>query len=193
MGNKKDGVYMLAHGFPEETELSMCLRHIIKLCKDKDVVGETSKMGIHMTLLPPFYGNMETIKFTSSVMRVLTALVGELYITTTRVGYFPPPTKESNIEAMYLKIKLPEKYHEHVSWLKATSPFDWVHQPAQTSAVEPIYIPHVHVIEGVNLIEHLKPFEEDFHFIIAGRTFELTPPKFFKKDEVTKQWKQVVS
>lgn len=192
MTDKKDGIYMLAHGFPENTELAKCVKHVIKICKEKNVLGEPSKMGTHLTLLPPFYGDDKTIKFASSIMRVLTSLLGELYITTTCVGYFSPSTEASKVEAMYLKIKLPEMYHEYVEWLKATNPFKWVHPPAQTTAVEPIYIPHVHVIEGVNLFERLKPFEEDLRFVITGRTFELTPPKFFKKDEVTKQWKQVI-
>jgi 2'-5' RNA ligase len=188
---QSDSVYVLAHGFPTDTEMAKHVNHVIKMCSKEGIIGVPSKMGTHLTLLPPFYGNEESVRFASSILKVMTALLGNMHITVSGVGVFPPPDPSSNIEALHFKIDLPDQYHKHVEWLKTTDMFTWVHAPLQTSAVEPIYVPHVHIIEGENLSESIERCREEIRFMVSGKSFALPPPQFFKKDPQIKRWTQV--
>ncbi len=191
MTEKANGIYMLAHGFSEQTEMDRHVKYVIEICGKHNIQGEPSKMGTHLTLLPPFYANEESIRFASSVLKVVTAFIGKMQVTVLGVGIFPPPNPNTKTEALHLKIELPGKYHEHVEWLKINSSFPWVHPPMQTTAVEPKYIPHVHVIEGENLKDALSSYYKEIEFVVSGKSFQLLPPQFFRKNPATKQWQQV--
>lgn len=197
---KNTGIYTLAHGFPETTELNACVRMVQKVCGENGVKGKYSNMGVHMTLLPPFYADAHTIRLMAIAMKVANTPIGKKQgsFQVTGLEYFTL-NEETMLETVHLTVLLPQAYLELITWLKANNTFEWVYPHAQSTPVEPVFVPHVHIMEGNNLKRRISRFSHSLDDKLRKERFSLTPPTFFQKHESTSEergrvvrWTQVV-
>lgn len=174
------GEFTLAHGFPKGSQGAEFVGLALNICGEHSVGGAFSKMGPHMTVIPPFFRNREEMMFVASCLRAERALHSESTVEAmiTGVDFF---SVGGDNESLYLAIEVPKGYAEHVEWMKAAHPFKWVHWPLHDNAVEPIYVPHIHVIEGPKLKARVEPFLEKLNRVFRGRPLQLPPSCFYEK------------
>lgn len=202
--NKKKGrgIYTLAYAFHEQTALASDVLRVKKIIREHGVVGGESKIGTHLTVFPPFYATTVVAK-TYAVM----ASVGGFFkkedvneISGVHVGWFPPPHEESLVEAIHLRVALSPEYVSFISRIKRSRFFEWVHPPARTSAVEPAFVPHIHLFEGENIFKQTEKHIADINYFLVNKHYKLGELRLFEKvlwknkvgGRIITRWEQVL-
>lgn len=180
---KGRGIYTLAYAFHEETPLASDVLHVKKIIREHGVVGSESKIGTHLTVFPPFYATKAVAK-TYAVMTSVGGFFkkeGVNEISGVHVGWFPPPHEESLVEAIHLRVDLSPEYVSFISRIKRSGLFKWVHPPARTSAVEPAFVPHIHLFEGENIFKQTENHSADINYFLGNKNYKLGELRLFEK------------
>lgn len=189
----------LAYAFGKDTVMA---RHVLwaqtKL-KEGGVLGESAKMGTHLTVFPPFYTTRNDALIYAAMVQAGSPISEKSQdaIKGTHVGYFPPASDNSLIEAIHLRVELDSEYEKFISRIKGLDIFDWVHPPLQTTAVDPVYIPHIHLLEGVGIIDPAQKCEKDINLFFENRHYPLGELRLFikkpgKGEGTPLRWEQVL-
>ncbi len=195
----KKEICTLAYTFDKDTVMA---RHVlwaqIKL-KEGGVLGESAKMGTHLTVFPPFYAT-KTIAQTYAAMIRVGGFAKKDFpdaISGVHLGYFPPTSPSSFIEAVHLQINLESGYSNFISRMKQLGIFEWVHTPQQTAAVEPVYVPHIHLLEGEDIIHRAQQCKENIDLFFQNKHYPLGELRLFikkpgKSEGTPLRWEQVL-
>ncbi len=190
-------IYTLAYRFSQSTDLERYTQAIKIKCQNLGISGKDSKMGTHLTVLPPFYATEAEAKRYAAIAKLAIGLFEETRkkIVINGIGWFEAIEKdEKSMDALHLVVKLPKGYTDSVERLKSSTLFKWVHKPAQGKAVDPLYSPHIHIIEGEGVKALTEPHKKYFDLLVGGRSFALGPLNLFEKIEPSEApfWKQVL-
>lgn len=171
------------------------VRIIADECEKRGIIGKKAKIGTHLTLFPTFWATEKEARRDAALLKLghHQFNVSHDVVTIEGIGFFSPPPGSKN-DALHLRIKLDPTYRDLIIRLKASDLFDWVTPPAQTAPVDPIYLPHVHVIEAEGLRERVAPLREKLDLIVKDKLVELYPLELFVKNESDQgpPWKKII-
>ncbi len=178
-------VYTLVYAFREETALARHVTEAQKVLKEGGVQGSPAKIGTHLTIFPPFYATKDVAKTYATLIQVGELIRKEFSdaISGLRIGWFPAPTSDSVLETIHLKVKLWPEYIHFISRIKASDTFEWIHPHTQTTPVEPVYIPHIHLLEGAGLIACTQQYEDKLNLFFENKHYPLGEIRLFRKRE----------
>ncbi len=186
--------HILTFAFPFDsgTKGAGLARFAESACKSRGLVGNTPKMGPHATIIPPFYCTGREKKAIATLTRHMWKFNGRfVHVKATGFGVFNPTKQDSNIGAIYIDLELDENYRGYVEKHKLDWPFEFVHPPSQTNAVDRVWIPHMSIIEGPNLHETAPPEFPALNEYVQDKIVTLGEPLFFEK-ETRGHWSQVL-
>ena len=153
-----------------------------KVCKERGLTGSPPKMGPHATIIPPFYCTEREKRAVAILTRHMWIFNGRFRsFKATGFGVFSPAKPGSNIGAIYLDLEIDERYRAYVEKHKLDWPFEFVHPPSQTNAVDRVWIPHMSVIEGPDLHEKAPPHFPALDEYVQDKMVTLSEPLFFEK------------
>ena len=152
-------------------------------------------MGPHATIIPPFKCTEGEKKAMAILTRHMWKFNGRyISVKATGFGVFGPAKPDSDIGAVYVNLEMDDQYREYVEKHKNDWPFEFVHTPSQTTAVERVWIPHLSVIEGPNLHEIAPPQFPALDEYVRDKIVALGEPLFFEKKTQGQNsyWSQVL-
>lgn len=174
-----------------------------RMCANQGITGEGSRLGVHLTLFPTFWATEKQARFGASLIELTVAGCwhenlgggGSPQVKLEGIGFFKAPPGSTK-EALHLRVGLSSEYLNLISRLKASDIFEWVTPPTRTQPVDPIFIPHVHIIEGEDMIRRVAPIKDDLSRIVGNdMSASLGQIHLFKKIEVRGKpstWEMVI-
>lgn len=189
--------HILTFAFPFDSAVNGAglVRLAQEVCKNHDLYGNPPKMGAHATIIPPFKCTEREKKAVAILTRQMWRFNGHpVDAQATGFGVFGPAKPDSNIGAIYVALELDEQYRQYIEKHKLEWPFEFVHPPSQTTAVDRVWIPHLSVIEGPNLHERAPKHFPSLNEYVRDRIVTLREPLFFEKKTLGQDsyWSQVL-
>lgn len=193
----KKGTFTFAFPFQAGTTGAAIADSLAKKLTEKGVLGKRPNMGAHATIIPPFIAPRKEVLNLARACRQQWELFRGTYVEAEvkSIGMFTPqPITQQT--AIYIELGMPSRYHELVEIQKINWSYPFRHPLARQYAVEPVWIPHITIIEGAGLYTNQKAIEV-LPELLGGVAFLKLPlpePRFFEEKyySTIKRWEPIL-